>query len=194
MMLTSEQQCAAASEAWSNREFDRIHEGAWEEDNFELLANRHKQERIEQHALLLTAYVGDAGDVKYPWGHDPARITTKSAADFVDEYAFEAEAVTALRQEAHRLTAVGAPDSERLAAWDRYDDAVIALAAQEAARIEANHGRFDYIDRVPHEVVERADEVMASMRNDWEVIAAVVFVALMIGLMFIGFPVNGVAA
>ncbi|AZV94466.1 hypothetical protein NJI34_37935 [Pseudomonas sp. S 311-6] len=193
-MQANEQSVAAASEAWSNREFDRIHEGTWEEDNFDLLAKRHKQERIEQHALLLTAYVGDAGDVKYPWSQDPTRFTTKSAADFVDEYAFESEEVTALRQEAHRLKAVGAPDRERLAAWDRYDDAVIELAAQEAARIEANYGRFDYIDRIPAEVVNQADEAMAGMCSDWDVIAAVVFIATMIGLMFIGFPVSGVSA
>lgn len=134
-MLSSEQQCAIASEAAMARDFDANHE------DLPGVTEQPTTMTGDEHAAVIKRAVANDWRVRYRLhGYDHDRLV----ADVVDELALDEDALGALLVAAHRLRAQSAPAQQISDAFAAYSDAAIANAGRFFAWVEEGYGPVSY--------------------------------------------------
>lgn len=134
-MLTSEQQCAAASEAAMARDFDQLYE-----DPPGVTAQPTTMNAAEHTAVIKRA-IANGWRVRYRLhGYDHDRLI----ADVVDELALDEDTLGALLVKAHKLAASSAPAQQIADAFTAYSGSAIENAGCFFAWVEAEHNSVTY--------------------------------------------------
>ncbi|CAK7069690.1 MAG: hypothetical protein KER_03052 [Kerstersia gyiorum] len=133
-MQTFEEHCAAASEAAMADAFRAA---------FEPPARPMQPQHMtaDEHASALHHAVRDGRQVQY---RNHGLTVTKSAADFVQEHAYDSDEVNKLSLAADRIEALGGSDKEVADAFRKFRRAAVDYAGLQANIIERESGSFLY--------------------------------------------------